>query len=88
MNPESPRYLVWCGRNEIAWTVISKLHHDPSDPLEDAARAEFTQIVQQVEFDKREDSSFIQMFKRPSWRRRTLSAMFIMLVTPKCYQLC
>jgi hypothetical protein len=78
---ESPRYLVWCGKNETAWAVISKLHHDPSDPLEDAARAEFTQIVQQVEFDKKEDSGFIQMFKRPSWRHRTLSAMFIMWVT-------
>jgi hypothetical protein len=64
--------------NEKAWEIIRKLHYDPLDPLEDGARAEFTQIVQQVEFDKKDNPGWIQMFKRPSWRRRTLSAMFIM----------
>lgn len=83
------------GENDIAWSIINKLHHDSTDPLEEAAHAEFTQIVWQVEFDKREDSGYIQMFKKPSWRRRTLSAMFIMWATPKplftlltCFKVC
>ncbi len=74
---ESPRYLVWREKREQAWDIIRKLHHDPSDPTEEAARAEFTQIVRQVEFDKEANVSFYQMFKKPSWRRRSLAAMFV-----------
>jgi hypothetical protein len=55
-----------------------ELHHDPSEPSEDAARAEFTQIVRQVESDKEENAGFIQMFKKPTWRRRSLLVIFLL----------
>ncbi|KAI1627054.1 general substrate transporter [Exophiala viscosa] len=73
---ETPRFLVWRGQREEAWRVIKKLHYDPADPQDEGARAEFTQIVRQVEFDKEQNTSFIQMFKKPTWRRRSLLAMF------------
>ncbi|KAJ9610506.1 hypothetical protein H2200_005283 [Cladophialophora chaetospira] len=75
--PETPRFLVWKGRLEEAWTVTQKLHHDPADPHDESAHAEFTQIVRQVEFDKEMNVTFYQMFKKPSWRKRSLSAMFL-----------
>ncbi len=62
---------------EEAWVVVKRLHHDPADPDDEAARAEFTQIVRQVEFDKEMNVTFYQMFKKPSWRKRSLSAMFL-----------
>ena len=74
---ESPRYLAWVGRNEEALNVILRLHHDPNDPTESAAHAEYTQIVRQVEFDKEAKATYWEMFRRPSWRRRSLLAMFI-----------
>lgn len=57
--------------------VLQRLHHDPSDPTQQAALAEFTQIVRQVEFDREIPSSFYEIFKRPTWRKRALSAMFL-----------
>lgn len=76
--PESPRWLSWSGRNEEAWKVLKRLHHDPSDPSESAAQAEFIQITRQVEFDREQKSGYWDMLvKKPSWRRRCLLAMFI-----------
>ena len=74
---ESPRFLAWAGRHEEALNVILRLHHDPNDPTESAARAEYTQIVRQVEFDKESKATYWEMLRRPSWRRRSLLAMFI-----------
>jgi hypothetical protein len=54
------------------------MHFDPADPTESAARAELTQIVRQVEHDKEEDTGFLQLFIRPTWRRRTFSVIFLM----------
>lgn len=68
---------MWREKRAEAWEIIRKLHHDPSDPSEAAAHAEFTQIVRQVEFDREENTSFYQMFKKPSLRRRSLAAMFL-----------
>ena len=74
---ETPRYLIWKDRREEALQLLKKLHHDPSDPSENGAVAEFTQIVRQVDLDRETSSSFYQLFKRPTWRRRALSAMFL-----------
>ncbi|KAK7887649.1 hypothetical protein LTR67_009550 [Exophiala xenobiotica] len=75
--PESPRYLTLVGKTTEAWEVLKKIHHDPTDPNDSSARAEYTQIVRQVEFDKSMKSGYIEMFRKPSWRKRTLLAIFI-----------
>ncbi|KAF4168584.1 hypothetical protein CNMCM6936_001898 [Aspergillus lentulus] len=50
--PESPRYLALAGRNDEAWEVVRTLHRDPTDFEDEAARAEFTQIIRQTDYDK------------------------------------
>jgi MFS family permease len=79
--PESPRYLAWVDRKDEAWEVLRKLHYDPTDPAEEAAHAEFQQIVLQVEFDKQQPVSYWNMFKIPTWRRRSLISVFLMFAT-------
>jgi len=78
VSAESPRYLVWCGKREEAWEVLRLLHRDASDPSDSLPRAELTQIVRQVEYEKELGAGFIQMFTIPSWRRRTLLVMFLL----------
>ncbi|GFF53228.1 probable metabolite transport protein CsbC [Aspergillus lentulus] len=76
--PESPRYLALAGRNDEAWEVVRTLHRDPTDFEDEAARAEFTQIIRQTDYDKELGYGYMKMFTRPSWRRRSLLAMFLM----------
>ena len=75
---ETPRYLVWAGKKEQAWKVLHRLHHNPRDAEDRAAHAEYTQIVLQVEHDKDLKAGFIQMFRRPTWRRRAFSVIFLL----------
>jgi hypothetical protein len=75
---ESPRYLVWQNRRDEAWNILKRLHHDPLNPSEADAGAEFTQILRQVEMDKEENPTFWKMFKKPSWRRRSMSVFFLL----------
>ncbi|KAK5226846.1 hypothetical protein LTR47_004379 [Exophiala xenobiotica] len=75
--PESPRWLIWNDRLDEAWVVIQRVHHDPSNPTDTAAHAEFIQIKAQVEHDKQFKATYLQMFTHPSWRRRTLLAILV-----------
>ena len=75
--PESPRYLCWVGRNDEAWIILQRIHHDPADDTQSAARAEFVQICKQIEFDKEMSTGYIEIFRKPSWRRRALLVLFI-----------
>ncbi|KAF2665415.1 general substrate transporter [Microthyrium microscopicum] len=79
--PESPRFLVWKDRKDEAWAILRKLHYNSLDPEEEEARAEFQQIVLQIEFEKSQEVSYIRMFKVPSWRRRSLTAIFLLFAT-------
>lgn len=75
---ETPRYLCWTGRHELALQVIQRLHRDTSNPEDTAAEAEYVQIRAQVEKDKEETSGYIRMFTKPSWRKRSLLVLLIM----------
>ena len=70
------------GHNAEAWTIIKRLHQSATDPDDSFAHAELTQIVRQVEFDKENKVGYIDMFKKPSWRRRSILAMFIQYIKP------
>ena len=76
--PESPRYLCWVNKKDEAWEILRRLHEDPSDLDEAAARAEFAQIVLQVEHDKEQKATYINMFRKPSWRKRSLISIFLL----------
>lgn len=62
-------------RTEEARIVLDRLHSDPSDPENEYARSEFYQIQKQITIDRTLDSSWITMFKRPSYRKRAFIAM-------------
>jgi Sugar (and other) transporter len=79
--PESPRYLAWVDRKEEAWEVLRKLHYDHDDPDELGAHAEFQQIVLQVNYDKKQKVTYFEMFRKPSWRKRSLLTIFLLYAT-------
>lgn len=58
------------GRDAEAEQVLINLHSDPTDPTHDVARAEFYQIQKQIAIDRTLGSSWIQMFRKPSYRKR------------------
>jgi hypothetical protein len=66
------------GHREQAWEVLRTIHRDPTDPQDEAAHAEYTQIVRQTDFDKELGYGYLKMFTTPSWRRRSFLAMFLM----------
>ncbi|KAK7883526.1 hypothetical protein LTR67_011102 [Exophiala xenobiotica] len=67
--PESPRWLLLNDRPEQADAALRKLH----TPKE--AAVEFVQIRKQMEVDRRLPSSYISMFTKPSYRKRTMIAI-------------
>ena len=75
--PESPRFLIRNGRKEEAWATISRLHADPNDDSYDFAKREFYQIQKQIEFDSTMGSSYMEIFRRPSYRKRALLTLFL-----------
>ncbi|KEF54374.1 uncharacterized protein A1O9_09540 [Exophiala aquamarina CBS 119918] len=73
--PESPRYLLMKGRIEEAREVVYKLHGKKDDPDNEFARGEFYQMSKQAELDRTLEPGWIEMFRRPSYRKRTFLAM-------------
>lgn len=69
------------GRNDEAWELIRKIHHDPKDPHDTSAHSEYLQITKQIELEKEVNTGYIDMLKKPSWRKRSLLAFFIMFAT-------
>ena len=73
--PESPRWLCMNNRDAEAEQILIKLHSDPTDPDHDVAKAEFYQIQKQIAIDRTLGSSWVQMFRKPSYRKRALLAV-------------
>lgn len=72
--PESPRYLLMKGRSEEAWDVVSRLRASRSGEAQAFALAEFSQMKQQADFDRALDGSWLQLIRKPSYRKRLLLA--------------
>ena len=62
-------------------TVLREMRHDPADPEDTAAHAEHIQIVRQVELDREDTAGYIQMLRKPSWRRRSALAFFLLFAS-------
>ena len=71
--PESPRYLLMKGRNEEAKKIVMRLHTVKDDP--DFAESEYYQMSMQAAADRKMDPSWVELFRRPSYRRRVVLAM-------------
>lgn len=85
--PESPRYFLMMNKKEEAWLVIKKIYKGSNDSDDDFARREFYQMAQQADFDRTVDSSWVELFRRPSYRRRALFGICLMFLTQSTAEL-
>ncbi|KAK5360459.1 hypothetical protein LTR11_010287 [Exophiala xenobiotica] len=76
--PESPRWLVQRHQKDRALEVLKRLHHDPSDPDDSFALAEFTQIDRQLEEERHLETGWSSFWKVPANRKRAAMGFWIM----------
>jgi hypothetical protein len=75
--PESPRWLIYYDRTDEGFQVLQKLHQNLGEVEDFQAREEFHQIRQQVVLDRKNEMSWLALWKTPSTRKRLLMGFFI-----------
>lgn len=78
--PESPRWLIAKDRSDEALHILQKLHTSLDDPEHEYAKFEFHQMKRQHELASGLPSSWIEMVKRPSYRRRSIIAFMVPVI--------
>ena len=77
--PESPRFLLLKDRSEEAWKIVHDLHSNSMDPEHEFAKMEFFQMRKQLELDRTLKSSAWELLVRPSYRRRVVMTIGLVL---------
>lgn len=78
--PESPRQLLVQGKEDEAWAIVRKLHTSRDDPDHEYATAEFFQMKSQHTLESKLNGSWLEILKRPSYRKRALIAFFLPVI--------
>ena len=78
--PESPRYLLLHDKVEAA-LAVEVSQHTIKETDEDIARAEFVQMKQQTDLDKKLDSSWLSFLRKPLYRRRLIIITLTVITT-------
>jgi len=64
-------------REKEAWDIICRFHSTADDTTHEFAKIEMFQMQRQIELDRTLPASWSEMVKRPSYRKRTLMAIFL-----------
>ena len=78
--PESPRFLLSKDKANEAWDIVRKLHTRNDDPEHEYATAEFYQMKSQHELEAALNNSWLEILRRPSYRKRALIAFFLPVI--------
>lgn len=56
--PESPRWLLRCGREDQAWKTVARLHYKPEDDNRFYPRLEFEHMTQRINAERATQSGY------------------------------
>ena len=72
---ESPRFLLMKGRKEEAKAIVFRLHRVKDNPDDSFPLSEYHQMAAQAEVDRKAEPGWIELFRRPTYRKRCMLAM-------------